>query len=225
MARSAWIGIGTPDLRHRHSKAEQRLVERLEWAERQIDLPAGRYQVLLPPDAVADLVLMLGDATSGRDAEEGRSVFSAPGGGTRIGETLSEVGLRPEKRTRQSRGSSASPSWSPTASRSDVSVFDNGMALDPTALGESGTARALQVPPGRGAKIGHDPRAADRQPGARGSPGATESLDSMIARTDRASAAHLPLVHPRGRPIDTAAHRAHPRRRLPGGTRRDRRVQ
>ena len=90
--RSAWTGRGTPDFSDfEFATAESRLNERLDWAERQIELDAGRYQVLLPPDAAADLVLMLGEACSGRDAEEGRSVFSKPGGGTRLGERLSEV--------------------------------------------------------------------------------------------------------------------------------------
>ncbi len=75
--RSAWVGIGTPDLSVVDvAEVERRLVSRLGWAERHVDLPAGHYQVLLPPDAVADLVLMLGEATSGREAEEGQSVFS-----------------------------------------------------------------------------------------------------------------------------------------------------
>ena len=67
---------------------EARLDRRLAWAQRRVELPAGRYEVLLPPDATADLMVAMSQAMSGRDAEEGRSPFSAPGGGTRVGEPL-----------------------------------------------------------------------------------------------------------------------------------------
>ena len=78
--RSAWAGVGAADLRTVHVEdLEDRLVRRLAWGERKIELDAGRYEVLLPPDAVADLVVMLGEAISGREAEEGRSVFSGAG--------------------------------------------------------------------------------------------------------------------------------------------------
>jgi predicted Zn-dependent protease len=87
--RSAWRGVGTADFAGVDiPQIEKTLAKRLEWAKRKIELPAGRYQVILPPDAVADLVLMIGEAASGRAAEEGRSVFSAPGGGTKLGEIL-----------------------------------------------------------------------------------------------------------------------------------------
>ena len=44
--------------------------------------------------------------------------------------------------------------------------------------------------------------------------GAGGSVD--VADVERGTAAHQPVVHPRGRPPDPAAHRAHPRWRLPG---------
>ena len=55
--------------------------------ERRIELPAGRYETLLPPTAVADLLIYQLWSAAARDAAEGRTVFSKPGGGTRVGET------------------------------------------------------------------------------------------------------------------------------------------
>ena len=48
----------------------------------------GTYTVILEPQAVADLMGGFGFAFNARNAEEGRSVFSAPGGKTRIGEKM-----------------------------------------------------------------------------------------------------------------------------------------
>ena len=49
------------------------------WAGRQrrIELPAGRYETLLPPSAVSDLMIYLYWTMEARDADEGRNVFAA----------------------------------------------------------------------------------------------------------------------------------------------------
>ncbi len=70
------------------------LRRRLAWAGRVVDLPAGRYETLLPPTAVADLLVNAYWRSAGRDAAEGRTVFSRTGGGTRVGERLGPHGLR-----------------------------------------------------------------------------------------------------------------------------------
>ena len=48
----------------------------------------GVYTVILEPQAVADLIGNFGFGFNARNAEEGRSVFSAPGGKTRLGEQV-----------------------------------------------------------------------------------------------------------------------------------------
>jgi predicted Zn-dependent protease len=48
----------------------------------------GTYTVILEAQAVADLMGGFGFAFNARNAEEGRSVFSAPGGKTRLGEKM-----------------------------------------------------------------------------------------------------------------------------------------
>jgi predicted Zn-dependent protease len=46
------------------------------------------YTAVLEPQAVNDLVPLLSGALNARNADEGRSAFSKPGGGTRIGEKV-----------------------------------------------------------------------------------------------------------------------------------------
>jgi len=48
----------------------------------------GLYTAVLEPQAVTDLIPLLAGALNARNADEGRSAFSKPGGGTRIGERV-----------------------------------------------------------------------------------------------------------------------------------------
>lgn len=48
----------------------------------------GIYTVILEPQAVADLLGGIGGVFNARNAEEGRSVFSAPGGKTKLGQMV-----------------------------------------------------------------------------------------------------------------------------------------
>ena len=61
------------------------LAQRLGWARRRVELPAGRYETLLPPGALADLLTYMYWSAGAKDALDGRTVFSKPGGGTRVG--------------------------------------------------------------------------------------------------------------------------------------------
>ena len=69
------------------------LAQRLDWARRRVELPTGRYETLLPPAAVADLLIYLYWSAGAKDALDGRTVFSKPGGGTRVGERLAGLPL------------------------------------------------------------------------------------------------------------------------------------
>jgi predicted Zn-dependent protease len=51
-------------------------------------LEPGRYTVILEPAAVSELLGFLTSALDARSADEGRSFFSRPGGGNKVGETL-----------------------------------------------------------------------------------------------------------------------------------------
>jgi predicted Zn-dependent protease len=54
------------------------------------ELAPGLYTAVLEPQAVNDLIPLLGGALNARNADEGRSAFSKPGGGTRIGEKVAD---------------------------------------------------------------------------------------------------------------------------------------
>ncbi|MCP3821256.1 metallopeptidase TldD-related protein [Streptomyces sp. A3M-1-3] len=130
--RSAWAGRSTRDFKDVDPAAlDAELAQRLRWAERRIDLPAGRYETLLPPTAVADLLIYQLWSSAARDAAEGRTVFSKPGGGTRVGETLSELPLTLRSDPNEP-GLESAPFVIAHSSGDDASVFDNGLPLSAT---------------------------------------------------------------------------------------------
>jgi predicted Zn-dependent protease len=92
--RSAWAGAGARRLADVDVSALAAEVDtRLGWQGRQLELDAGRYDTVLPPSAVADLMTYAYWSAGARTAHEGRSVFGKPGGGTRVGERLTDVEL------------------------------------------------------------------------------------------------------------------------------------
>ncbi|WP_435866162.1 metallopeptidase TldD-related protein [Streptomyces xinghaiensis] len=130
--RSAWAGRPTRDFRDVDPLAlDAELARRLAWAERRVERPAGRYETLLPPTAVADLLIYQQWSSTARDAAEGRTVFSRAGGGTRVGEKLSELPLTLRSDPREP-GLESAPFVLAHSSGDDASVFDNGLPLEPT---------------------------------------------------------------------------------------------
>ncbi len=143
MERSAWTGLATRDFADVDiAGLDAGLSERLDWAKRTISLPAGRYETLLPPTAISDLLTYLYWSAGAKEAAEGRTVFSKPGGGTRVGErlssqpvTLSSDPLAP--------GLACAPFVIAHASGPDSSVFDNGLPLSATSWISDGSLAAL----------------------------------------------------------------------------------
>jgi predicted Zn-dependent protease len=183
-SRSVWIGQATRDFSDVSVPDLDADVEtRLGWAQRRIDLPAGRYETLLPPSAVADLMVYMYWSAAGRDAFEGRTVFSAPGGGTRVGQSLTGLPLT-------LRSDPAAPGMETTpfvvahASGGTSSVFDNGMALAPTDWISRGKLAALvQTRFSAGLSDAAVTPGIDNLLLETAAPGA--SLDQMIASTSR----------------------------------------
>jgi len=101
------------------------LAQRLDWQRNRVELPPGRYETVLPPAAVADLMTYLYWHAAARDADEGRTVFARKGGGSRLGERLTEVPVT-MRSDPQAAGLECAPFMITTASSSDLSVFDNG---------------------------------------------------------------------------------------------------
>jgi predicted Zn-dependent protease len=93
--RSAYISAATNDFADIDvDQLTGELEQRLDWASTRIELPAGHYETIMPPSTVADLMVYAYWTGSARDAEEGRNVYAAGEGRTRIGERLSPLPLR-----------------------------------------------------------------------------------------------------------------------------------
>jgi predicted Zn-dependent protease len=144
LSRSAWAGKATRDFTDVDVTAlDAGLAQRLSWGARRVELPAGRYETLLPPGAMADLLTYMYWSAGARDALDGRTVFSKPGGGTRVGERLTElpVTLRSDP---AAPGIECAPFVIAHASSRDSSVFDNGLALHRSDWIHDGTLTALR---------------------------------------------------------------------------------
>jgi predicted Zn-dependent protease len=125
-SRSTWDGVETHDFKDVSvAKIDANIRQRLEWQAKKIELPAGRYDTIFPSGSIADIYVYMMWVAGGRDAFEGQSVFSKKGGGTRIGEKLSNVGLHLFS-TPTHPVLTGSPFVSASSSSSFTSVFDNG---------------------------------------------------------------------------------------------------
>jgi predicted Zn-dependent protease len=121
---------------------EAELARRLGWASRRVDLPAGRYDTILPPTAVSDLMIYAYWTASARDAHDGQTVFSKRGGGTRIGERLTDKPLQMFSDPAY-EGLQAAPFVATASSSAVESVFDNGLPLSRADWITDGTLTAL----------------------------------------------------------------------------------
>ena len=143
LSTSAWVGGATRDFTDVDAHVmDAELVRRLGWAERRVDLPAGRYDTVLPPTAVADLMIYAYWTAAARDAHDGQTVFSRRGGGTRIGDTLSDRPLQLYSDPHYP-GLEASTFVATGSSNAIESVFDNGLPLPRTDWVKDGRLAAL----------------------------------------------------------------------------------
>jgi predicted Zn-dependent protease len=140
---SAWVGVGSPDFAGvpTDSLLEQ-LSMRLDWAKRRVELPAGRYETILPPSAVADMMIYLAWSMSGRGAQEGRTALSAADGGTRVGEKLTDLPLTLYSDPTAS-GLACTPFVATSSSSETLSIFDNGLNIGRVDWIRDGVINAL----------------------------------------------------------------------------------
>ena len=179
---SAWAGVSTPwfiDVPVDSMLAD--LSVRLGWAERTIELPAGRYETLMPPSTVADMMIYLGWSMDGRGAQEGRTALSAPGGGTRVGEKLTDLALTMYSDP-SAPGLECAPFVHTAAGSERLSVFDNGLGIDRVDWIRDGAIASLVYPRAAAAEFG----TASAVPADNLlMTGGTSDLDQMIAATER----------------------------------------
>jgi predicted Zn-dependent protease len=180
---SAWVGV--PTIEPGFAEMEQEIWRRLDWAARQVSLEAGRYEVILPPSGVGDMMAMIAfDAIGGQDTEDGRTVFSKEGGGTRVGEQITTLPFTlygdPDE-----LGVQCTPFVATAASSSEVSVFDNGLPVARTDWLRDGTLAHLRYHRAGAKKSGVEmaPYIDNLVLRCEGHDGG--SVDEMVARTER----------------------------------------
>jgi predicted Zn-dependent protease len=179
---SAWTGVSTSDFTDVDVVAlAAGAAGRLDWGRRRVELPPGRYETLLPPSAVADLMLFLAWSMDGRPAHEGRSALAGPSG-PRIGERLSELPL-----TLTSDPAAAGLEYPPFVATSfsgdGISVFDNGAPTRRVDWIRGGVVHELGYSRAEAAEFG-----AEFTPYAGNlllTGGSTATLEEMVASTER----------------------------------------
>lgn len=178
---SAWWGVGGTEIDALDPAfGADELARRLSWSVNKISLEPGRYEVLLPPSAVADLMVYLLWTAGVREAVDGRSVFSAGKGGHRIGERLSKLPLTLFSEP-QASGIECAPFEITHASSDNASIFDNGTGIETTKWIEEGVLRSL-----------YGSRFTEKETGVKAAPmidnlildgSGTKSIDQMISET------------------------------------------
>jgi len=178
-ARSAYVGRHTNDFGDIDIAAvAAELDQRLGWAAKRIDLDAGRYETILPPMAVADLMVYAYWTASARDADEGRNVYAG-----KLGSRLSQLPVRlfsdpayPEL--------GCSPFVTAVSNFGGMtSIFDNGQQVAPVDWIRDGVLTDLARPRAWAAKTGAQPRPLVENLVL--DAGGTASVDELVARTER----------------------------------------
>ncbi|WP_405165046.1 metallopeptidase TldD-related protein [Nocardia sp. NBC_01499] len=179
---SAWVGVGTADFTDVDVPGMlTELSRRLDWAKRKVDLPAGRYETLMPPSTVADLMIYMNWEMEGRGAHEGHTAFSRAGG-TRIGERLTDIPLTLYSDP-TAIGLEYRPFVATSSSSQAMSVFDNGLSAERVDWVREGVIESLVYPRATAAEFD----TAATVPGGNLllTGGSDATLDEMIARTER----------------------------------------
>jgi predicted Zn-dependent protease len=180
---TAWVG--RPTISPSLQKMEEEIWRRLDWGRKMVSLDAGRYEVILPPSGVTDLMATLAFyGLGGQDAQDGRTVFSKEGGGTRVGETFSALPFTLYSDPAEP-GLECSPFVATGASGSEISVFDNGLPISRTEFIRDGVLTHLRYHRAGAAKYGVEmtpyvDNLVLRCPGNDGG-----SIDDMVSRTER----------------------------------------
>lgn len=180
-AASAWSGVSTADFVDVPTDSMlEELSLRLGWASKTVELPAGRYETLMPPSTVADMMIYLSWSMDGRGAQEGRTALS-DAGGTRVGERLTDLDLTLYSDP-FAPGLDCLPFVATSSSSERASVFDNGLDVGRTDWIRGGTINALAYP--RAAAAEFDAPVALPADNLLMTGGSTELVD-MIAHTER----------------------------------------
>jgi len=168
---SSWIGGATTDFCLDFADVLAQLRERLRWSQRRIALPAGRYDTILPPSAVADLMVDAYWAASARQALDGQSVYASPEGQIRWGDQFGRPGVHLYSDPTGAAYPTLRASDFVVESRSSEmgSIYDNGRSLQRTDWIADGRLSALVQTGHTAAITGHSP---------------TPAIDNLILEID-----------------------------------------
>ena len=184
LGQSAWVGGATRDFRDVDALTmEATLATRLGWGARQVDLPAGRYDTILPPSAVADVMIDAYWYAGARVAHEGQSVYSDRTRGTRIGERIVNPGVHLFSDPAHP-GLECSPFTVAATSDNEQSVFDNGMPLGRTDWIRDGELTSL-IQTRHSAAMTAQPVTPAIDNLVLSVDGASGSIDDLVAGTER----------------------------------------
>jgi predicted Zn-dependent protease len=174
---SAWTGKATTDytdvdVRALAAEAEQRLT----WGARRVTLEPGRYETVMPPSAVSDMLVYAGWSMEGRAAQEGHSAFT---GKAAVGERLTALPL-----TLYSDPAEPGLEYEPVViAGGGTSVFDNGAPTRRVDWIREGVVNELQYTRAEAAEFG-----TEFTPGGGNlllTGGSAATLEEMVARTER----------------------------------------
>ncbi len=145
MIASAWVGRTTQDFSDvDFDEAYAEVSKRLSWCDQRLELPAGEYEVILPPSAVADLLIYAYWTMSRRDASDGHTVFSGgEPGTTKEGQRLTELPITLASDPKAAEFPMPDFAVVTEPMPGLISVFDNGRPVQPETWIDKGVLRNL----------------------------------------------------------------------------------
>lgn len=167
---SGWAGASSNDwTRIDPAALGARAVQKAKASMNPVAVEPGRYTVVLEPTAVGNLVGLIAGSLSARSADEGRSFFSKPGGGTKIGMKVVDE-----------RVTLVSNPYDPDSY--GQSFTNEGLPVEPVTWIENGVVKNLAYDRYWAQQKGMKPTSAF---GSLKMSGGSASLEEMIASTER----------------------------------------
>jgi len=167
---SGWAGATSHDFTRLDPKdLGERAIDKAKRSVNPVAIEPGRYTTILEPTAVGNLIQFITNAMNARNADEGRSFFSKPGGGNKIGMKVIDERI--------------TISSDPLDPEAFANTFSNdGQPISKTTWIENGVVKNLPYDRYWAQKQGTTPMPTS---GTVRMSGGTATLDELIASTDR----------------------------------------
>jgi predicted Zn-dependent protease len=167
---SGWAGSASHDVSRIDAAAlGARAIDKAQRSRDPVAIEPGRYTVVLEPTAVGNLVQLIAFALNARNADEGRSFFTKPGGGNKIGMKVVDE-----------RVSLTSDPFDPEAPGAPFN--GEGLPIAPTVWIDKGVVRSLAYDRYWAQKQGVAPTPLS---GSLRMSGGDATIEEMIASTER----------------------------------------